>query len=112
MPRPDPTTPTKGIKMKNTKHTPGPWYIKGMTIRGAQISEVNGIHFVSVGGTYIPPNGEEVEANARLIAAAPVLFDSAKLMLEFLDNGTPVHPGSLLHGDLKNIVTKIERRPA
>lgn len=73
--------------MSNTKHTPGPWYLdidktggnwdynirqKTNLGKGRQIAELN---------PHVNPfkNGESVESNAALIAAAPDLLEALKL---------------------------------
>ncbi len=60
-----------------TKHTPGPWSLRGSTIRGPHLKDPEGrTRIVAKAiwdkGTYI----DETEANARLIAAAPELVEA------------------------------------
>jgi hypothetical protein len=50
----------------------------------------------------------EREANARLIAAAPDLLAACRDVLEFLDNGSPLQPGSLLHQEIEAAVARAE----
>lgn len=57
------------------KHTPGPWYATPQGSRGFEIGEVE-IGMVIADG----PGDPEAEANARLIAAAPDLFEAAKAL--------------------------------
>lgn len=42
----------------------------------------------------------------QMYDSAPSLLTSVEDILEFLDNGTPVHPGSDLHSDLKIALSK------
>ncbi len=46
------------------------------------------------------------DANARLIAAAPDLLAACKSVMEFLSNGTPVHPGALVQAEVFNAIAK------
>ena len=71
--------------MNNSKHTPGPWDC-------SQVHVDNGNFWIGTAKDYIgelyPANSdlciseEEAEANARLIAAAPVLLEALKGMIE------------------------------
>lgn len=74
-----------------SKHTPGPWFISGrMTkfiearIPGGMIQEVAGVGPTDFDNGY----GEQQEANARLISAAPDLLAAAERVLEKLDHPT------------------------
>lgn len=90
-----PATTQMNVKMKEDGHTPGPW------IAAAGPSSIVGWPVVSRTGRSIcrltwferaSPAGEaeetkeETRANARLIAAAPIMFDYIKLMAA---NGDP-----------------------
>ncbi len=82
----------------NTKHTPGPWMktdgntIKcdlrpiGLTVDAGMIvaSVVGG----PTSGYSFPQDASEVEANARLIAAAPDLFDACNRTPNPIGTGT------------------------
>ena len=64
-----------------TKHTPGPWKVfyttTGQTILG--IGEADGAEGITDAQFGLWRDGAEREANARLIAAAPELFELVKL---------------------------------
>lgn len=45
-------------------------------------------------------------ANARLIAAAPELLAALEEAMEFLANGTPIHPGALVQASIFNAIVK------
>ena len=71
-------------------HTPGPWEL----LEGRNIKTVNGIFFLSYGCDehskkpffFSKENGwSELEANAKLIAAAPELLQALVFCLEFLE---------------------------
>lgn len=76
----------EGDKMKNTKHTPGPWFATvNHTANGSSasvhnsegysiLSNINGLTTENI------PENEECEANARLIAAAPELLECMNML--------------------------------
>lgn len=70
-----------------TEHTPGPWKVRE-DYAGAQ-SVVSADAFLARVG---PPNTEQAEANARLIAAAPELLEALQGLLAAVEQGTL--PGS------------------
>lgn len=75
-----------------TKHTPGPWNVKAEN-SGYRI--ITSDHFKCLVGWISPAScsivgrgtrcikDDELKANARLIAAAPELFEELKALLEF-----------------------------
>ena len=65
--------------MKNTKHTPAPWKIQSpkMTEQRLWLIGEDGV-IAKIGGVKSP---EEIEANARLIAAAPELLEALQMMV-------------------------------
>lgn len=72
-------TPTEGRIMADTKHTPGPWKVKGLTI-WANREDGSSIGVVANAST-----GDDDKAdrhNARLIAAAPEMLDALKDLLK------------------------------
>jgi hypothetical protein len=62
-----------------TKHTPGPWLVEGRTVYALNDDGYNRFSAL-VQDAHTP--GDELEANARLIAAAPELLEFALLFLE------------------------------
>ena len=86
-----------------TKHTPGPW-ITGYMGRGKYPGST-GIYPDSGGPAFaiLPPGRKDIqEANARLIKAAPELFE----MLKFAQNYIP--DSSYLHKTVEVLIAKIE----
>ena len=75
-------------------HTPGPWelwFSEDSDNRGAFVvrggsKEPHGTDMVIAKRDIGTPNGDEGEANARLIAAAPELLDALKALREFALN--------------------------
>ena len=59
------------------KHTPGPWVHTGNTVQSV------GRYYSStlIATTSMAPHFEHAEANARLIAAAPELYDALRELL-------------------------------
>ena len=85
-------TQTKEGTMTTAAHTPGPWYVEPWQWEhGASIAIVA---YGQIIATISPKNEDEEpnmhtakrgphdEANARLIAASPALFDAASLVIE------------------------------
>lgn len=60
------------------KHTPGPWKRYGSVICGGMTTIVE---------VYLEENDEETEANARLITAAPELYEALKELHDAVMNG-------------------------
>ena len=62
--------------MSNAQHTPGPWYIDGLTVHknGSPIAEIS----ATIGYAHAD------EANARLIAAAPDMKEAGKELVSAL----------------------------
>ncbi len=65
------------------KHTPGPWSWYGNPNGGARVqtASVGIANVLSRAGVAYPPQAS-CEANARLISAAPDLYEAAVAMLE------------------------------
>lgn len=66
-----------------TAHTPGPWYVEATHTNQFLISLKDGSTIATI-GEYVNEGGslEQLEANARLIAAAPKLLRSCEELLE------------------------------
>lgn len=100
--------------MTETKHTLGPWeYTDGICIMGgkppkkalhewrATICEVRRMDMVT--GLM---SGSEAEANARLIAAAPELYNAVRALLKLHE----AHHNEPLHAQAREILAKAEGR--
>lgn len=69
----------------NTTHTPGPWSV------GAPTGLVNQISILPCIGV-VYGAGDEIKANAALIAAAPDMYEALKEVLRVADaNGIDAH---------------------
>jgi hypothetical protein len=91
----------------STAHTPGPWKVyrttDGTAILGVGDADSGGISDANFG---LWRSGEEREANARLIAAAPELLDMLKRVLR----ASPVFERDCLYGEACEFVAKAEGR--
>lgn len=82
-----------------SKHTPGPWKLRRVTRYDIRIAPESEPEHVSIAGMAIwgEEDREELEANARLIAAAPELLEALKELREALsDSGITTPYGSRL----------------
>lgn len=75
--------------------SPGPW----STVSSGTEAHWEHVGIESIDGTLVAHvkgigSNKERTSNASLIAASPALLDAALGLLEFWDNGTPVHPGA------------------
>ena len=104
-----------------TKHTPGPWALddKTGTISWGDCSfgapaGAGGFVVASHSVCNIPRHQseritDEHRANALLIAAAPELFRSARMWIEYLDSPSPDGSGELeeqILGDMRAAIAK------
>lgn len=70
--------------MSETKFTPGPWtYTTGTLVRVMPLGDPNTICGVHKRGVYSERyDPMEIEANARLIASAPALYEALENLIE------------------------------
>lgn len=105
------------------KHTPGPWTYHRTHHLSKDIWFVivdpNGRGpIVDVGGNeakgqiaeakYLVTSDEEIEANAKLIAAAPNLLKCLLMLDEALRDGIPVEKDDPFHKIIKDLIKKAE----
>ena len=67
-------------------HTPGPWRARGAVVFGP---DIDGDPYLVAGsnafaGAHYSPKRDEAEANARLIAAAPEMYEALKRSLAMM----------------------------
>ena len=65
------------------KHTSGPWKLRPPSLTGFAIDTPKGMFLVSCSGI---PKREEWEANGKLIAAAPTMYDYIERQAESCPN--------------------------
>jgi len=90
------------------KHTPGPWYVADTKIRTSINSEHKHIAMVnySYRGIESDVMGEEHEANARLIAAAPDLLAALQGLLRGIFDGPDEADAAMLIAKARDAVNK------
>lgn len=87
------------------KHTPGPWQF--LPHRASLVHSVVSQNSGIICEVYISePDKIAADANANLIAAAPDLLEACQQLMEFWDNGTPVHPGAEIVDDVRRAIAK------
>lgn len=96
--------------MSKAKHTPGPWSANEATITYTQFNITAKDSFIGeVGGGL--QSDDEIEANARLIAEAPTMYEALKMVVGALKDGDG-------HGDglswreileIEELIKKIEQ---
>jgi len=104
-----------------SKHTPGPWnydsgYIDTHAVDDdgsrdyiilAEMHSTFGPDNYGVDQWMLPP--EEYEANARLIAAAPEMYEALQMFLAYNDQGAPLHfDTDAMWAKARNVLAKIE----
>lgn len=84
--------------MSEVKWTPGPWWLEedfdhigGVDHRVFVVNGPlpSGPVFCGIARIPAPAGDEMLEANARLIAAAPELFEALKVAMTWIDNWSP-----------------------
>lgn len=68
--------------MSERKHTPGPWMVEGRTVYALNEDGYNRFSAL-VQDAHTP--GDELEANAQLIAAAPELLEALEQFVAWVD---------------------------
>ena len=93
------------------EHTPGPWRVGTPSVaNGVQIFYDTDLPLQSTAICTMPSKGRGRAANARLIAAAPELFDACKDALGFGDEqglSRVVRPGVTLEQALRTAIAAV-----
>ena len=91
-------------KMTMIKHTPGPWHSDGAMVYGADENDV-------VAQVALCP---ECESNARLITAAPEMYEALKLIYNstFLDSRCVENQWTIASDAVEAAISKAEGRDA
>ncbi|OHC93781.1 MAG: hypothetical protein A2792_01115 [Sphingomonadales bacterium RIFCSPHIGHO2_01_FULL_65_20] len=71
--------------MTQTQHTPGPWFYDGQNGCGAHVIHVAQGEIAEAFGDSWSDDGQQAEANAHLIAAAPELLAQLSIALRWLE---------------------------
>ncbi len=79
--------------MSKTRHTPGPWqHIGGDGRKERWIGDKDAVTLCVVESARYRYDPDELEANARLIAAAPEMLEALKWCVETFDGLAAVYP--------------------
>lgn len=98
----------------SSRHTPGPWRIssldsrtigpeRGLTAHGTTVTQLQAV-------ARITERGAESEANARLIAAAPDLFDVLKAVMVLNDTIDLLAGNETIAAAARSAIAKAEGR--
>lgn len=87
-------------------HTPGPWKARGSDVLLANVVQAGGYgwHVAHVFGD----DKDQREANANLIAAAPMLLEMCKVMLTHLEANAAHQPAENFHRKLHAAIAAAE----
>ena len=93
----------EATKEKHATHTPGPWVVK---------HDKEGLPFIGVASDPWTYPGTvatvEEEKDARLIAAAPEMFETMKAILAAVNDPGPIFPGTAIGDKLREVLAKVE----
>ena len=97
----------EATKEKHATFTPGPWEIQDAgpgTIRGLRFRVVTDEKFIAKTSDGL----EEARANARLIAAAPEMYETMKAILAVVNDPGPIFPGTAIGEKLREVLAKVD----
>ena len=83
------------------RHAPGPW---SLSIYNSNIVVSDG--YLVCDCSFENSDEAMMNANARLISATPDLLRSLLALMEFWDNGSPVHPGAEVVSEARAAIAK------
>lgn len=89
------------------QHTPGPWVAE----RGHLTDRIYGIKNVTRWNFLLRGKSEEAQANARLIAAAPEMYEALKMFIAWEDRTHDTSPAGQFNAAIaaaRAILSKIE----
>ena len=97
-------------KEKHATHTPGPWVV------GSNVTAGNKLEGCSIFAEKIKDQigwmrfdlDEENHANARLIAAAPEMYETMKSILAVVNDPGPIFPGTAIGDKVREVLAKVE----
>ena len=88
--------------MSESKHTPGPWRIAedrdGEVVSGPQSNLI-----AQCFGSYAHNTVHQIDANCRLIAAAPALYEALEKLVEAASDSDDARYGTLSTGFVRDI---------
>ena len=89
----------EATKDKHATHTPGPWHTY------LSHKDINR-HIACKDGNSIAK--EVHHANARLIAAAPEMYETMKAILAVVNDAGPIFPGTAIGDKVREVLAKVE----
>jgi hypothetical protein len=92
----------EATKEKHATFTPGPWHAHGTKVSTWETQDEIDFH----GDEVIAETG--FNANARLIAAAPEMFETMKAILAVVNDPGPIFPGTAIGDKLREVLAKVE----
>ena len=107
----------EATKEKHTTFTPGPWVISKVIKHGARcyrtirqegkfkLAEVFAFNECATG---TKEGKAEDAANARLIAAAPEMYEAMKAILAVVNDPRPIFPGTAIGDKLREVLAKVD----
>ena len=96
----------EATKEKHATHTPGPWVAMGKAVYTESDNPTREILWG--GHNTRSASDEEKKANARLIAAAPEMYETMKAILAVVNDPGPIFPGTAIGDKLREILAKVE----
>lgn len=91
--------------MNKTKHTPGPWFVDSNHEDACFVGQDDGCAVASM----VCGDGQDMRANAQLIAAAPEMLEAlelANLYILSISNHPDIHNATALHLKLQDLIAK------
>ncbi len=104
----------EATKEKHATHTPGPWHAFEQCSYSATkgLFEIDANHpsgnRQTIAVTPFAGDGHELWANARLIAAAPDMYEAMKAILAVINDPRPIFPGTAIGDKLREILAKVD----
>jgi len=96
----------EATKEKHATHTPGPWVAMGKAVYTESDNPTREILWG--GHNTKSASDEEKKANARLIAAAPEMYETMKAILAVVNDPGPIFPGTAIGDKLREILAKVD----
>jgi hypothetical protein len=91
---------------KRATFTPGPWVAMGKAVYTESDNPTREILWG--GHNTRSASDEEKRANARLIAAAPAMYETMKAILAVVNDPGPIFPGTAIGDKLREVLAKVE----
>jgi len=103
----------EATKEKHATFTPGPWHYTLADERssGGVYGGEKCVCDIIPKELQVAYDCEEVEianANARLIAAAPAMYETMKAILAVVNDPRPIFPGTAIGDKLREVLAKVE----